>query len=247
MAVVSTYSTYGWKARIGLIVPSTNTVNEAEFWRMAPDGVSVHTSRLLFRPTGEADALAQIDAHMPRALEELAGAEVDVIAYGCTAGSIHTPPEEVAREIEEATGIAAVTVTGAVLAALEAFGAKSIAIGTPYPPELNEEEKQFFEGRGYRVTATNSVILSEQQMNLRHMNRVPPQSVFRLALDIDTPDTDAIFISCTDLATLDVIEEIEKTLQKPVITSSQATFWQTLRTAGLHDRLSGYGRLLAEH
>ena len=247
METVSAYSPYGWKAKIGLIIPSTNTVNEPEFWQMAPDGVTIHTARLHFRPKEVDDPLDDMEAHLPRAYAELAGAEVDIIAFSCTASSMHRPPEVWEQEIRAATGLPSVTVAGAVLEAIHALGGRTISFGTPYPEKVNEHEKAFFEARGIRVAKHANLMLSSEQQRLRHMSRIPPQAVFRLAQTIDTPDTDVIFLSCTDMASLPMIEEIEQALGKPCITSSQVTFWQALRRAGLKDRPAGFGRLFSEH
>ena len=247
METVSAYSPYGWKAKIGLIIPSTNTVNEPEFWQMAPDGVTIHTARLHFRPKEVDDPLDDMEVHLPRAYAELAGAEVDIIAFSCTASSMHRPPEVWEQEIRAATGLPSVTVAGAVLEAIHALGGRTISFGTPYPEKVNEHEKAFFEARGVRVAKHANLMLSPEQQRLRHMSRIPPQAVFRLAQTIDTPDTDVIFLSCTDMASLPMIEEIEQALGKPCITSSQVTFWQALRRAGLKDRPAGFGRLFSEH
>lgn len=238
---------YGRRARIGLIVPSANTVNETEFWRMAPDGVTIHTTRLLFRTRDCTDPLADMESHMPRVLEELRTLEVDVVAYGCTASSLRTPPETTAHEIQEALGIPAVTTMGAVLAAFAALGVRRIAVGSPYPDTVNAAERRFFEGRGLAVTRDEGLILREDQHQLRYMNLVPVDAVERFALSLDTPDTEAVFLSCTDMASLPAIEPVERALGKPVVTSTQATFWQALRAAGIDDRLAGCGRLPAEH
>ena len=91
MPATDLYHAYGWKARIGLIVPSTNTVNEPEFWRLAPPGVTIHTSRVLLLGQTTAESYIKMGQALDRAAEELATAEVDIIAYGCTSGSIICP------------------------------------------------------------------------------------------------------------------------------------------------------------
>ena len=71
---------YGWRARIGLIVPSPNTVAETEFWQMAPFGVTVHTTRMLYRAEEVDDPLTDMERSLPRVIQELRGLEVDVVA-----------------------------------------------------------------------------------------------------------------------------------------------------------------------
>ncbi|MSO76787.1 MAG: decarboxylase [Alphaproteobacteria bacterium] len=238
---------YGWRGRIGVIVPSPNTVCETEFWRMAPAGVTVHTTRLWFRAGEVERPLEDMEQYLPRALAELKGARVDLVAYACTASSMHGSPDKLAADIAGEVGAPAITTAGAVLAALAALGARRIAVGTPYPAAVNEGERRFFAGRQIAVTRMASKIVCEEQHQFRGMSRVPTEAVCDLAAEIDTPDSDAIFLSCSDMATLDAIPRIEAALGKPVVTSTQATFWQALRTLGIGDRIPGAGRLFAEH
>ncbi|HSV81900.1 MAG TPA: aspartate/glutamate racemase family protein [Ramlibacter sp.] len=246
MKTTAMYSPYGWKARIGLIVPSTNTVNEPEFWRLAPDGVSIHTARaLLLGPATEASYF-KMAAAVDGAAEELATAEVDVVAYGCTSGSIICPLPELIDNMSARTGKPAIATAGAVVAALRALGVTRVAVGTPYVDFVNESEKKFLADHGFEVTSMLGLDLGHTQEERRGIGRVPPEVVYRLARAIDRPEAEAIFISCTNLATLEVIAEIERELGKPVVTSNQACFWACLRLLGLRNAIAGHGRLLAE-
>lgn len=238
---------YGWRARIGLIVPSPNTVAETEFWRMAPDGVTIHTTRMLLRTGDVKDPLSDMEQFLPRVLEELRGLEVDVVAYGCTASALKTPHRETQNEIAEALGLPTVTTMGSVLDAFDTLGVKRVAVGSPYTEATNRAETRFFERQGLTVTVDKGVQLFEAQQRGRHMNLVPRDAVEELALEIDSPEADAIFLSCSDMATLDSIETLEERLGKPVISSAQATFWGALRAAGLDDRLDDCGTLLKAH
>ena len=238
---------YGWRARIGLIVPSPNTVTETEFWRMAPEGVSIHTTRLLYRADEVDDPVADMEQFLPQTLEELRGLEVDVVAYACTASALKTPHEETRDEVAKGVGRPAVTTMGTILEAFKALGVTRIAVGSPYPEEVNKAERKYFESQGLTVTADEGVILFEAQQRLRHMNLVTEADVEELAKHIDSPDAEAIFLSCGDMATLGIVDKLEKALGKPVVTSVQATFWGALRAAGIDDRIDGCGTLLAMH
>ena len=90
-------------------------------------------------------------------------------------------------------------------------------------------------------------MLFEAQKRGRHMNLVPSDAVEELANSINSPDADALFLSCSDMATLGSIERLEQQLGKPVISSAQATFWAALRMAGIEDKIEGCGRLLSEY
>ena len=238
---------YGWRARIGLIVPSPNTVTETEFWRMAPEGVSIHTTRLLYRADEVDDPVADMEQFLPQTLEELRGLEVDVVAYACTASALKTPHEETRDEVAKGVGRPAVTTMGTILEAFKALGVTRVAVGSPYPEAVNEAERKYFESQGLTVTADEGVILFEAQQRLRHMNLVTEADVEELAKRIDSADAEAIFLSCGDMATLGIVDKLEKALGKPVVTSVQATFWGALRAAGIDDRIGGCGTLLATH
>lgn len=247
MKAVSMYSPYGWRGKIGLIVPSTNTVNEPEFWRMAPPGVSIHSDRVLLLGNATQESYDAMADALGSAAERLATAEVDVVAYGCTSGSIVCPMPELLDQMGSQTKTPAVATAGAVVAALNALGARKIAVGTPYVTFVNDAEKVFLEDYGFEVVSIHGLQLGETQVERRGIGRVPPEQVYRLARLVDRPEADAIFISCTNLASIDVIEQIEADLGKPVVISNQACFWACLRLMGLPDVIDGYGRLLREH
>lgn len=246
MKAVADYSPYGWRARVGLIVPSTNTIIEPEFWRLAPRGVTIHTARALLLGRATEESYFQMAEAVKQAAEELATTEVDIVTFGCTSGSIVCPMPQIVESMGQRTHTPAQATAGAVIAALRAFGVKRVALGTPYVDFVNESERKFLEDNGFTVTSLLGLQLGETQQERRGIGRVPPEHVYRMARHIDRPDAEAIFISCTNLATLDVIAAIEADLGKPVITSNQASFWAVLRRLGLPDKIEGCGRLLEE-
>ncbi len=247
MKAVQMYSPYGYRAKIGLIVPSTNTVNEPEFYKMAPCGVSIHTARIMLLGKATEESYFKMGEETFRAAAELATAEVDVIAWGCTSGGVVLSHEKIESTIIEASNIPAVATISAVIAALGALGTKRIALGTPYVNFVNEAEVKFLENLGFEVVSWYGLELGETQEERRGIGRTPPESLYRLARYIDRPEADVIFISCTNLASVEMIAPIEAELGKPVVTSNQATFWRALRMAGVPDRIEGYGRLLQEY
>jgi arylmalonate decarboxylase len=157
------------------------------------------------------------------------------------------PCEKIERMIVEASGIAGVATISAVTAALRTVGAKKIALGTPYVNFVNEAEVEFLVDAGFEVISWYGFELGETQEERRGIGRVPPESLYRLARYIDRKEVDTIFLSCTNLATVNMIAGIEEEIGKPVVTSNQATFWRALRMAGVPDKIEGFGRLLAEY
>lgn len=238
---------YGARARMALMVPSTNTVAETEFWRMAPDGLTVHTSRMPFFAGRFEAPFDEMESHLPRVIDEVNSAEPDVIAYGCTASSAKGNPRDYEEKLTKETGKPTVTAAAALVEALRSFGAKKVAMVTPYPQAVNDKERVFFAGNGIEVVEDESIIIDESQMRFKNMNRVPVEKLIERAVALGgRDDVDAVVLSCCDMPTLDAIPEIEAAIGKPVTSSTQALFWRAARAAGVTEPMQGKGRLLAE-
>ena len=221
---------FGWRGRIGLLVPSVNTVVEPEGCALLPEGFAVYATRMR-NSRSDADDMAQMCAHVDRGVDELLSANVDVIAFACTAGSFFegTDGEETLRErLRGGSRIEAVTTAGAVAGALHALGAQRVSMVTPYIPELNDLEVKFLEGWGFDVVSQAGMgILTAFDIGV-----VPLAETYRFAREHVAAGADALFISCTNLRTMDVIQALEEDLGIPVVTSNQATYWQCLRALG---------------
>lgn len=238
---------YGWRGKIGLIVPSSNTTCEMEFHRMAPEGVSVHTSRV-FNPEvteeGEKEkAMMEMSTELLRAAREVASVQPGVIIYACTTASFIKGPgydRELGEKIKRETGFLGYSTTTAVVEALKAFGLKRIALATPYAQFIGEKETRFLEEEipGLKVVA---------QKHLGYVANLPkgrltPQSAYQTAREVDRPEAESLFISCTNWRTIEIIEQLEKDSGKPVISSTQASFWMALKTLGVPGP-KGFGSL----
>lgn len=219
---------YGWRARLGLIVPSSNTVNEPEFEAQLPEGISLHTARLPLDDV-TAESLAAMAGNTENCADLLASADVDVIAYGCTTGSLVKGPgydESIESRITEQTGIPAVATAAAIKRAFDELGISKLVIATPYIDELNTRERSFLESAGYDVLAIDGI---GHKDNLE-IGREYPQTAYQMVRDLDTEEADGIFISCTNFRTFEIIEPLESDTGKPVVTSNQATLWNVLET-----------------
>jgi len=238
---------YGWQGKIGLITPSPNNVNEPEWYRLAPRGVAIHTSRVLLAGAMTLESYHDMARDIGRAAQELAHAEVDIVAFGCTSGSFLCPLDELTASISQKTGTPAIVTAGAVIMALRKLGVRKVALGTPYLDFVNKREIEFLGQYGISVTRCRGLNLGHNHAERRALGHIPPQAFYRMACEIDTPDAEAIFISCAGVATIDVIEDIEQTLGKPVVTSNVACLWACLRIVGVTSSITGYGRLLRDY
>jgi maleate isomerase len=236
---------HGWRARLGLIVPSSNTTMEPELWSLVPDGVSIHTARVPLQRVN-VEELARMEEKAEEAAEMLSTARVDLVIYGCTTGSLIKGPghdEEVAARLSKASGRPAIATATAVVKALKELGAVDIGLATPYIDEVNEREVKFLEHHGFRVVDIKALKIEENA----EIGRVEPARVYRLVRELDTRKADAVFISCTNLRTIEVIEPLERDLGLPVVSSNTATVWLSLRLVGVREVRLPAGRLLREH
>jgi maleate cis-trans isomerase len=247
MKAVQFYSPYGYRARIGVIIPGVNVNLEPEFYRIAPKGVSIHTSRMMLLGKATQDSYLSMERDTERAAKELATAEVDLITWACTSGGVLLQPSKIESTISRIAGCPAVSTLTSAIAALKTLGVKRVALGTPYVSFINESEIEVLENAGFRVVSMYGLELGENQEERRGIARVPPESLHRFAHHIDRPNADAIFVSCTNVAGIGEIAAVEANLGKPIITSNLVTIWHALRLAGINDRIEGYGRLLSEH
>lgn len=232
---------YGWRGRIGLLVPAGNTVMEPEVQRMIPDGVSSHAARVPLKDVTP-ESLGHMAGDAAAAAERVADGRMGVIAFGCTSGSFVGGPgydQTIIDSIVEATGVQATTTTTAVIRAFERFGVRRIALATPYTDEVTELEARTFEALGYEVVAWASGGIT----GVADIQDCPPEISYRRARDVDRPEADAVFISCTGLRTIENLAKLEADLGKPVISSNQATVAEALRLLGVHDVRPGFGSL----
>jgi maleate cis-trans isomerase len=231
----------GWRARIGVIVPPSNTTNETEFNRMKPDGVTFHFTRSPIHRDPAADGFQGMIKDLETAVADLVACNVDFMTYGCTAGSMACPADILIGTMENKSHKKATSTADAILEALKALGVNKIAMATPYSDATNEHEKEFLERHGLSVVKMAGLQLSGQ---MQKVSRIPPVQVFEHAASVDCKEAEAILICCTDFGSLDVIEKLESNLQKPVVSSNTASFWYSLRRAGISDPIDGYGTLL---
>lgn len=234
---------YGRRCRIGLLVPSSNTTMEAELTEMIPDGVSIHSARMNLEEV-TLERLIEMAEDAKKAALLLATAGVDVIVYGCTSGSLvgGTDWEEIlVQRIEQATGVTTLSTSRAVTDALTTLKARRIAVATPYTEDLNHLEQSFLESQGFELTAIRGLGLIKNLDIGKTEEAIVEQLVEEVADGSDT-----VFISCTNLPTMGLIEKLETKFQRPVITSNQASLWAALRNRGI-EGIEGYGILLKCH
>jgi maleate isomerase len=235
---------FGWRMRLGMLLPSSNLVAEPEIPSMLPDGVSLHTTRLRLVGSTRPEILAMTEK-VEEGAQLLADAAPDLIAFHCTAVSTFDAEIEVAlkRRIEKATGKPATATSEALIAAFRALDARRIVLISPYTKDINEREVAYF--AHHQIT-----VLREIGLALKggpEFAAVEPGAWYRLAIENRMPEADAYFLSCTTIRAVPIIATLERDLGKPVVTSNQALVWHSLRLGGVRDRFDGFGTLFQTH
>ncbi|WP_297477253.1 aspartate/glutamate racemase family protein [Thermococcus sp.] len=235
---------YGWRGRLGLIVPSSNTTMEMELHTFLPEGVSLHTARVPLRNVNE-DELVKMNALAVEAAKLLKDAGVEEILYGCTSGSFiggKDYEKELEAKIESEVNVPVVSTSTAVVEALKILDAQSILVVTPYTDEINQREREFLEANEFEVLDIRGLGIEDNTQ----IGKLEPYEAYRLAKASFIDEADAIFISCTNLRTFEIIEALEEDLGVPVVTSNQASLWLALREMDVMEKIPELGRLFTE-
>ncbi len=230
--------------RLGLIALATDLTSERDFARLIPaERAAVHVARLAYENPTTPENLYKMAPRLTAAAELiLPGEPLAAVCFSCTAASVVIGDDAIAETVHAARpGVPVVTPTGAARLAFAALGIRRIAILTPYLIETSRPMTDYFIRNGFEVSRLDCFGLKDD----RQMARVARDSIVEAACAIATPEADGIFISCTALPALGVIEEIEARTGKPIVTSNQASIWAMLRHAGLADAPVGFGRLFA--
>jgi maleate isomerase len=224
---------YGWRGRVGLILPADNVVTEPELAAAGISGLTFHGLRLT---ATEHDAMRAQALDLADVLVELG---VDIAVYACAETSFNageTQRQSLDSTIAERSGRPVVTATNAMLAALAALGVSAPALITPYTPRSGDILEATLRDNGreaVRARHRDFRLESDDPREWFNTNRQPVTEAYRMARGIDGTDADGILIASTNLPTFGIIEQLERDAGKPVVTSNQAILWWCLQTLGL--------------
>ncbi len=245
--------TLGWRLKLGVLVPSTNTAVQPEYDAMRPPGVTNHVRgfRIPNAPT-------RTDAEFERQLENMRATMVDAMDEALTLEPGHVV---LATAAESAGGVAgakllrerllaksggrvAVTLgADAILAALHRYGGIGrIGLVTPYMPVGDEQARRFFEDSGFAVARVKGLRCASPVL----IAHTPEAAIRDAIVEVDGPDADAVVVVGTNLPMARVAAVAEFWLGKPVVALNTATYWHALRQCGIEDKVQGFGRLLGE-
>jgi maleate isomerase len=217
---------------IGVVIPYDFALDR-EMWRWVPAQVSLHLTRTPYQdiPVSVAQAMAMGDREtVARCTKDLLVVEPAAVAYGCTSGSfIGGLAGEAAliAAMVEAGAPTAVTTSGAVIAAAHALGLKKVAVVTPYDEAVGAKLRAYLNEAGLEVTAHHDMGLTGRIWT------VPYEITAAVARRTAQGGGDAVFLSCTNLRTYDLIASLEQELGIPVLTANHVTMWAVLAAAGV--------------
>jgi len=233
----------GTRATLGLIVLQTDETIEPEFARLMDiDGVALYHSRIPMQPGITSESLKSMQANLPASAALFpSSADFDVIGYGCTSASTVIGPQGVADAIQSVHPNAKVAdPISSIIAACDAFDAKTIAFVTPYVAEVSARMREMIENSGHEVVAFGSF----EEGDDRVVARIKPGDILSAVERVAAQSKcDAVVVSCTNLRTAGIVEIAEQRIGKPVISSNLALGWNMLRLAGIRAQETGKGML----
>ena len=242
----------GFRAKWGVLIPSTNTVVEHDFAMLAPYGLTCHSGRALITKPSMAssdaafDVLDQMDAGMETALAEVLSLLPDRIVVAMSAELMRRglpAATDYVAVLTERTGLAVTTAPEACAEALRCVGAERIAIVTPYQERSDEVTLKYFTDLGFSVSAMNGLRCSSATA----IAQVRPAELISALRQVDGDDVDALLQVGTNLPAVKVAAEAERWLGKPTIAMNAATVWSALRASGIEDRNPDHGILFRDH
>jgi maleate isomerase len=232
------------RARLGFIIPSSNRMVEPDMRRFLPAGIEPHFTRIGMTNRHR----APLDVLLPRILEAadlLNDSRCDIVAFQCTGASMSggvDMDQRVTEEIARTTGKPSISTASAVSDALKKLGARRIVFVSETPQERHDKKRAFLEEAGFEIVADRAAGLSGSD----EYCTTPPRFWFDTAVGLRNDAADAYFISCANIQSTAMIEDIELAVDRPVITSNQAALWSALRTVGINDSIPRLGRLLRQ-
>ena len=230
--------------KIGLIALSSDYMIEKDFISVIKDKkIDFFVNRIeTFNPLTSENLIKMSEKITEVTKNILPDEKIDCVAYGCTSGTIAAGYNSIEEKIKKAKPNTNVTTPStASVKALKKLNIKKIYLFTPYPKKLNDEVIEFFKKEGFEITS-NSYFDIASDIDI---GKVDPEYLYEVLSNINLDDADALFISCTALPALSIIDRLEKKLGKIVLSSNQALIWETLEKIGMNKSIAGFGKLFS--
>jgi maleate isomerase len=232
--------------RVGMIVPSLNTIAEDDFRLFCPPEIAYHVHRIrLRRDPGVVtpEDLARANHEAEDAGRTLADLRPTAIAFNCTGSSVADgkfSDRRLAERMTEALGIPTTNTMIAIKQALEARKIRSLVHLCPFAGDSSEIERRSLEESGFDVLSSVPLGFTDARVAAK----MPPEEIAALARQHDCDRADGILLSCANVRALEAAAAVEEQTGKPVVTSNQAMLWAVARLAGWRGVIEGGGSLM---
>ncbi len=228
--------------RIGLIVLASDFMIEKDFINVIKNkDIDFFVNRIeCYNPLTSENLIKMSQKITEVTKDILPDQKIDCVVYGCTSGTIAAGYNSIEKKVKLAKPEAKVTTPStAAVKALKKLKIKKIAVFTPYIKDLNNDVIEFFKKENFTIIS-NSYFDIKNDLDI---GKVDPEYLFEVLSQMDLKETDALFISCTALPAMSIIDKLEKKLNKFVLSSNQVLIWDTIRSIGYNSSINGYGKL----
>ncbi len=229
--------------KVGLIVLSNDHTIESDFNSVIRNlPIDIFINRIHNQNPLTRENLLKMEDEIESVAEKiLPNEKIDTIAYGCTSGTIAIGEEKIKEKVLSAKpGCHVSTPITSAIKAFKQMNIKKISLFTPYSDSVNKTILEYF-------TKMNIKVLSFATLNLElesDIAKVDPNYLLEILTNLEVDQADALFISCTALPVLNILEKLENKIKKPVLSSNQTLIWDTIRSIGYKSSIKGYGKLL---
>ena len=228
--------------KIGLITLSTDLTMESDFYSIINNlPIDVFVNRIKnYNPLTKENLLKMYDQLESVTKDILPNEKINTIAYGCTSGTIAIGKEKIKEKIQIAKpGCYLTTPITSAIKALNKMKIKKIAIFTPYPDSVNKTVFEYFSKEKIEVLSFSSFNLDSDL----EIGKVDPNYLLEVLTKMEICDAEGLFVSCTALPVLKIIDQVESKIKKTVLSSNQTLIWDSIRSVGYNSPVSGYGKL----
>ena len=230
--------------KVGLIALATDFMIEKDFIKVTKDmNIDLFVNRIhCYSPLTSENLIKMSNTVTEVSNDILPDEKLDCVVYGCTSGTIMAGYNSIKKKIELAKPEAKVTTPStAACKALKKLNISKVAVFTPYSKKLNDEVVDYFKKENFIITSNAyfDIIIDGD------IAKIDPNHLYDVISKMEMKDAEAVFLSCTNLPALSIIEKLEKKLNKIVLCSNQVLIWDTLQSIGKNNSIQGFGKLLS--
>ena len=232
--------------KIGLIALATDFMIEKDFIDVTKDmNIDIFVNRIhCYSPLNSENLIKMSNTVTDVCGDILPEEKLDCVVYGCTSGTIAVGYDSIKKRVRLAKPEVIVTTpSSAASNALKKLNVSKVAIFTPYSKKLNDEVVDYFKRENFIVTSNSYFDISIDS----DIAKIDSDYLYEVIVAMNLKDAEAVFLSCTNLPALSIIEKLEKKLNKFVLCSNQVLIWDTLKSIGKNNTLQGFGRLFSEN